>query len=180
MSTFNDTRFEFDAEVERIENEIESLREEFTELADDESPSAGKVEELQDLQAHRKGAIWARDKAYESEDFPAWDEDVDGIRIGAPRAGLLGQLQNDLGGDPDAGEGTANTLIVADATVEAPYVGDDISKQQAAAAVGSFHPYYIKWAKARVDDLLDPESGNGTSSGTSSGGKRAETTSTDE
>jgi len=180
MTTFNATRFEFDAEVVRIEGEIEDLQTDLEGLPDNSPKAPRLAQRIQDLQAQRKGVIWARGRAFESDDFPAWDEDVDDVTLGAITAGVYGRVQNDLGRDPDAGEGTANTLIVAEATVDAPYAGDDVSDEATIAAVAQLHPYFIQWAKDRVDDLLDPESGNGTSSGTSPGERDSGATSTDE
>lgn len=173
--TFNETHYDFDEELERIRDEIADLEADINEA---DGPPVHKVEQLQSLGAQRKGLIWARDRAYENPDFAFWDEDVSGVTIGAVTAGVYGRVQDDVGNEPDAGEGTANTLVVAEATVDAPYIGD--SDDATIAAVANCHPYYVQWAKDRVDDLLDPESGNGTSSGISPGDKPAETTQTGE
>jgi cell division septum initiation protein DivIVA len=191
VTTFNATYFAFDEEVERLDEKIEALREEAAELEDADDPPEQRIQQLvdeaQDLQAQRKGAVWARDRAYESEDFPHWDTAVDGVTLGAVRAGVYGGVQNDVGADPDAGEGTVNTLFVAEATItdpdvgeEAPYVGADMSTEAQTAAVASLHPWYIQWAKSRIDELLDPESGNGSRSGSSPAENSAEETSTDD
>jgi len=165
MSTFNETYFEFDAEIDRLADRIEDLRAEVEELADDNPRKQQKIATIQQLESQRKGAVWARDVAHDDEDFPQWDESVDGVTLGALRAGPYASLQNDLESDPDAGIGSSGTLIVAQATVEAPYVTDDMSDRQRTLAVSQLHPFYRDWAEARIDELMDPEwaKGNGTS-----------------
>lgn len=162
--TFNDTHFNFSEEADRLEQQIEKVEKELSEL-DSESPSAEVLQaEKQELQAQRKGVLWAQNSAYESDDFPQWDEDVDGVTLGALRASAYGNIQNDLEQDPDAGSGTSAILLIAEGTVEAPYIDDSMTDAQRAGAVGQLHPFYQKWAEARVNELMDPEKGNGESS----------------
>lgn len=179
--TFNETYFEFSDEVERIEGDLEEARDELQELREDDDVDVGNspraqqlTQRISTLQLERKGVLWARDQAFESDDFAAWDEDVDGVTLGAIRAGAYGSVQDDIEGDPDAGGGTSTALIIAEGTVvnpdegeEAPYVGSDMTPGQRAGAVGQLHPYYHRWAESRITELLDPESGNATSSGAS-------------
>jgi len=170
MSTFNETFFDFDAEEERLDEDIAALERKLQALRDRDGDVDDKVAALQaqksQLQSQRKGVIWARDTAPDHEDFPMWDEAVDGVTLGAVRASTFGNLENDLESDPNAGSGTSNILLVADGTVKAPYADDSMSDAQLTGAVGQLHPYYIKWASSAVDRLLDP-SGNATSSVTS-------------
>ena len=172
--TFNETYYEFDAEIERLESQIQDLREQLNDL-DENSPQRPVIaDELSSLQSQRQGVVWARDRAFENDDFPQWDEDVDGVTLGAIRAGTFGRLQDDVAGDPNAGGGTSTNLLVAEGTVvsptdgeQAPYVDSGMPDSQQAAAVAQLHPYYREWAQARINDLLDPESGNATNSGSS-------------
>lgn len=159
--TFNETYFEFDESIDRLDEQIAELRAEIEELADDNPATREKRAQIQRLKKQRKGAKWALNEAYESEDFPAWDEDVDGVTLAALRAGSYGGLINDVERDPDAGGGTSTNLIVAEATVEAPYIDDGMSERKRTAAVASLHPFYVDWADARIGELLDPEAGNG-------------------
>lgn len=172
MSTFNVTYFDFDAEEERLSDDIDTIQEKIDELQEEDEDVSNQIAALQaqlsQLQSQRKGVVWARDSAPESDDFPQWDETVDGVKLGAVRASTFGNLQNDLESDPNAGSGTSDILYVADGTVEAPYADDDLSDTRLAGVVGNLHPWYIQWASAAIDRLMDPE-GNVTSSETSPG-----------
>lgn len=158
--TFNETYFDFDEEVQRLEERIDDLRANLNEMDDDAPQRAETAAQLQQVESEKKGVIWARDRAYESEDFPQWDEDVDGVTLGGLRAGAYSGLQDDLSRDDDAGAGTTGTLLVAEGTVEAPYVDDSMTDVQRVGAVKQLHPFYRTWAEARVNALMDPE-GNG-------------------
>ncbi|WP_135806213.1 hypothetical protein [Halorussus marinus] len=173
--TFNETHFDFDDEVDRLEDRIQELTEALADI-DDDSPQAQQLaSQKQELAAQKKGVLWARgfpedddrEGAFESDDFPMWDEDVDGVTLGAVRANVYGNIQNDLESDPNAGGGTSATLLVAEGTVEAPYIDDSMTDAQHAGVVGQLHPFYRKWAEARISELLDPEVGNGRYSATS-------------
>jgi len=159
--TFNETYFEFNQEVQLLGERIAELEAEADELDDGDDRRQEINAKMQMLKSQRKGAIWARDQAREDDDFPAWDGDVDGVTLGALRAGPYAGLVDDVESDPDAGSGTTASLLVAEATVEAPYLDDDMSSKKRAAAVASLHPYYRDWAEGRINDLLDPEAGNG-------------------
>jgi|GEM_PF-2083015 hypothetical protein len=171
MTTFNQTHFDFDEEEQRLDSEIADLQDRIDELqnvdGDNSETIAGLQGQVSKLQSQRKGVIWARDQAPENDDFGAWDEAADGVTLGAVRASTFGNMQNDLESDPNAGSGTSDILYVADGTVEAPYVDDDLSDKQLVGVVGNLHPYYIQWASAAIDRLMDPEGaagGNGTRS----------------
>jgi len=158
--TFNETFFDFGDSVEALEDEIADLTEQLDELNADNPMRAQLRSRRSQLATQRKGAVWARDRAFVSEDFPVWDEDVDGVTLGAVRAGAFAGIESDVA---DAGGEGSSLLLIADGTVDAPYAGDDMTDEQEAAAVGQLHPYYRKWAEARIDELLDPE-GNATGS----------------
>lgn len=177
--TFNDTYYEFDQEVTRLEDAIDSLQDDAADLADDNPQKERVLAEVNALQAQRKGVVWARDRAYESDDFPQWDDDVDGVTLGAIRAGTYGSLQDDLERDPNAGSGTSTNLLVAEGTVEAPYIDDSMSDAEQAGAVAQLHPWYRQWAEARINELLDPE-GNENASVASPEETPTQATSTDE
>ncbi|WP_135302639.1 hypothetical protein [Haloarcula amylovorans] len=154
MTTFNETRFEFDESIDALEERIEEAADKITDL-DEGNPLLPQLQSKRSqLATQRKGAIWARDQAHESDDFPQWDEQVSGITLGAVRAGALNGIEAEVA--ERGGEGT-DLLLIADGTVEAPYVDEDMSDEQRAAAVGQLHPYFQRWASARIDELLDPE-----------------------
>jgi len=158
--TFNETYFEFDAEEQRLSDEIADLEDRVADLQDAEGDNTDTIGALQaersKLQSRRKGVVWARDTAPDHDDFPMWDEAVDGVTLGAVRASTFGNLQNDLESDPNAGSGTSDILLVADGTVDAPYVDDGLTDTQLTGVVGQLHPYYIQFASACIDRLLDP------------------------
>jgi len=154
MTTFNQTFFDFDEEEDRLDNEIADLRDRIGD-ADKDTATALKAR-LSKLESQRKGVLWARDRAPNSDDFPMWDEAADGVTLGAVRASTFGNLQNDLESDPNAGSGTSDILLVADGTVEAPYLDESMGDKQLVGVVGKLHPYYIQFASACIDRLLDP------------------------
>ena len=164
--TFAETFFDFDEEVERFDEAIGQLQDKIAELEDEQATDDvdnsqqidGLTQLISQLQSQRKGVIWARDRAYESEDFPGWDEDVDGVTLGALRAGAYGGMRDDIETDPDAGNGTTSTLMVAEGTVDAPYIDDGMSDVERVGAVANLHPYFREWAEGRINALIDPES----------------------
>jgi len=187
MSTFNETDFDFDEEEDRLDDEIADLQDRIAELQDGDDVNSDTLQTLQaqlsKLQSQRKGVVWARDTAPGHEDFPMWDEAADGVTLGAVRAATFGTMQNDLESDPNAGSGTSDILYVADGTVDAPFVSDDLSDKQLVGVVGQLHPWYIQWASAAIDRLMDPEGaagGNGTRSETSPNETSTNETSTGE
>jgi hypothetical protein len=159
--TFNHTSFNFDDEVSRLEARAEELQEEIAEA--DDAVAEVKSQQLRTVQCQRKGAVWARDRAFESDDFSMWDEDVDAVTLGAPRGGAWRDLQDEMEAAIDTGTGTTSTLLIVDGSVDVPYIDGDMSEGEAAHAVRQLHPFFLEWADARVNDLLDPEAeaGNG-------------------
>lgn len=164
--TFAETFFDFDEEVDRLNETIEDLEAEIDQLETEEQNNED-VDNSQQIEAHhqliaelqsqRKGVVWARDQAFESNDFPQWDEDVDGVTLGALRAGAYGKMRDDLEADAEAGGGTSSTLLVAEGTVDAPYIDDSMSDVECVGAVAELHPFYREWASSRVNELVDPE-----------------------
>lgn len=152
--TFNETRIEFDDSIEALEAEIEEIAEKLDDLEDGNPMIPQLKSERSQLATQRKGAVWARDRAYESDDFPSWDEDVDGVTFGGVRAGAFAGIESEA--RDRGGEGT-DLLLIADGTVKAPYVSSEMSDDQVAAAVGQLHPYFRAWASSRIDELMDPE-----------------------
>jgi len=165
MTTFNQTYFDFDEEEQRLGDEIADLQDRVDELNNEDGDNTDTIQALQaqlsKLQSQRKGVIWARDTAPDHDDFPMWDEATDGVTLGAVRASTFGNMQNDLESDPNAGSGTSDILYVAAGTVDAPYTDGELSDKQLVGIVGQLHPYYIQWASAAIDRLMDPEGANG-------------------
>jgi hypothetical protein len=152
--TFNETYIAFDESIEALEDEIEEITEQLAEL-DEGNPLIPQLKTKRTrLATQRKGAVWARDRAHESDDFSMWDEGVDGVTLAAVRAGTLDGIKSEVA---DREGGGSDLLLIADGTVEAPYIDPDHSEEQRAGVVGQLHPYYQDWAAARIDELMDPE-----------------------
>lgn len=179
-NTFNETFVNFDESIEDLEEQIEELEAKASDLEDDNPRRAQLLSQRSRIDSQRKGAVWARDRAYESDDFPQWDEDVDGITLAALRAGAYGGLQDDVESDPNAGSGTSTNLLVAEGTVEAPYIDEGMSDADKAQAVSQLHPFFRNFAEGRINELMDPEAGNGSSSGKSQRETQRSETSTTE
>ncbi|MDS0258565.1 hypothetical protein NDI56_03960 [Haloarcula sp. S1CR25-12] len=180
MTTFNDTEINFDDEEQRLQERIDeleagadSLREQIQNIQSkgNDVPQAKRdalqqaVSEASTLSTHRKGVVWARDHAADSDDFPAWDEAADSITLGAPRARTIQRLQSDIQSAGDT-QGSEQSLYIADAVVEAPFKDDGMADGELAGVVGQLHPWFLEWAEDRVDALMDPE-GNVPSSAAS-------------
>ncbi len=172
--TFNETTVNFDDEVKRLQDRIDDLQDQLSELDADAPQRETIASTIQQLESHRKGVVWARDQAYKSDDFPQWDEDIDKITLGALRAGAYAALCDDIEADPDAGGGTSGNLVVAEGTVEAPYIDSGMTDAERIGAISQLHPFFRDWAEARITTLMDPEAdigstdeGNGTDSGDS-------------
>lgn len=161
--TFNETYIAFDESIAALEAEIEEIAEQLAELVEGNPLIPQLKAKRTRLATQRKGAVWARDQAHESDDFPMWDEDIDGVTLAAVRAGTLDGIKSEVA---DREGGGSDLLLIADGTVEAPYVDPDHSEEQRAGVVGQLHPYYQDWAAARIDELMDPE-GNATGSSNS-------------
>ncbi|GAA3882650.1 hypothetical protein [Haloarcula argentinensis] len=161
--TFNETHIEFEASIAELEAEIEELADELEGLDEDNPLYPQKAQRRADLATQRKGAVWACPgrgedaDVHEDDDFPMWNEPVDGVTLGAVRAGAMDSITSEV--VDNGGEGS-EILLVADGSVKAPYVGDDMTDKQEAGAVGDLHPWYREWCAARINELLDPESGN--------------------
>lgn len=76
-------------------------------------------------------------------------------------------LENDLTADENAGTGTSRQLLVADGTVDAPYVDESMSDAERVGAVGRLPYNYLKWAESRVNQLTGTGGGD-----EGNGGKR--------
>lgn len=190
---FNETTFDFDDEEARIEDAIADLESEIEEIQTEiqrikangndvpvtkQQRLDSLLSESRQLETHRKGVVWARDIAPESDDFPEWDEAVDAVTLGAPRGRTLRRLQSEV---QQAGEtnGAEQLIYIADGTVEAPYVDDGRPSAEIAGVVGNLHPWYLSWAEDRIDALMDPE-GNALRSAPSHAETQTPTTSTEE
>lgn len=142
--------YDFDEEIDRIEDEIDDL-EEVIEAIDEGNPQAPAVmERYQSLQTHLQGVRWARDEAFEADYADAWDEDVDAVTLGGLTGGEFGKIQDDAQG---SGSGAARIYQVEAGTVDAPYLDDGMDDDERIATVSGLPIHYLMWAEARIDDL---------------------------
>jgi hypothetical protein len=81
---------------------------------------------------------------------------------------------------PDAGSGTTRTLLVAEGTVRAPYIGGDMTDVQKVGATGELPVTYLKWAEARINEMTTVGNGDGKGFGDWLMEARAKTTSTED
>ena len=156
--------YEFDDELERLEEAIDDLAAEVTAL--DASTERAKALERRGnrLDTHRRGIEWAREE---------WE--VDGVELGGLTAGEYGRLEDQL---PDgAGDGATRVYYVAAGTVDAPYVEDD--HDATVAAVSQLPIAFARWAEAQINDLTSVGGETGNRFYDSLRAKQDETTSTD-
>jgi hypothetical protein len=158
--TFNDTYIDFAESAAALQDEIDDINEQLSDLEEGNPLRPDLTSQRSQLQTQRKGAIWAcpsrgeGEDPHEDGDFPMWTEAADGVTLGGVRAGAFAGIEQEA--TERNGEGTG-LLLVADGTVEAPYVDGGMSEQERAAAVGQLHPYFRKWAQARIDEIMNPE-----------------------
>lgn len=158
---FNETEFVLADEVDRLAGEIESVREKVNETEPGSDQEQRLSQRLQNLRTQKVGAEWARgypddddsEGAFADDDFPMWDEDVDSVTLGAVLGGAWSDLKNELGANE---MGSSALLMIADGTVDAPYIDEDMDDIEAVGVVRGLHPYYLEWAENRVTELMNP------------------------
>lgn len=163
--TLREQRYEFDEEEARIESRLEEIATEVASL-DDVPENASRRQQLltegEQLDTELAGVRWAG-SAHEDGAVDVWDADVDGVTLAGLTGREFGRLQDDLEQDGGAGSGTTRVLLVAEATVDAPYLAGD--EARTVAATGELPVAYLQWAKARIDELTGGDPGNGNSFG---------------
>jgi hypothetical protein len=145
-----------ETEIERLEQDRETIAEQAAALADGNPRRAELVQEGVEIDTYLKGLRWAVDE---------WDADI--ITLSGLTGGEFGRVEDQVvsaaeqGGQP--GSGATRVHLVASGTVDAPYVEDDMSEQQRIGAVSQLPITFLKWAEYRVDELTTV-GGNGDES----------------
>ncbi|GAB6863214.1 hypothetical protein ACFR97_10270 [Haloplanus litoreus] len=140
--------YEFSAEIERIEEAMQDIAETLGPL-DPDNPIVPTLEQQgSQLQSQADGLRWA---------LRTWD--VDGVTLAGLTGGEYGHVEDGMG---EAGPGKARVYFVAKGTVEAPYVDEEMSLDDRVASASGLHIGYLRWADARVSELMSVEGNDGT------------------
>jgi hypothetical protein len=144
-----DTKYyDFREELERVEAAMEEVAETLAPL-DPDNPLAPTLEQQgSQLESQADGLRWA---------LRTWD--VDGVTLAGLSGGEYGHVEDEMDG---GGAGKARVYFVAKGTIEAPYIGDEMSFEERVAAVADLPIGYLRWADARIDDLMGVEGNGGT------------------
>lgn len=151
--------YTFAEEIERIEQERRDLARKAAQLSDGDPRKKKLIAEGNELDAQLNGLRWAR-TAHEDDDVDVWNDAAEGVTLAGLTGSEFGGLQDEIEQDGRAGSGTTRVTLVADATVEAPYVDDSMDDVDRTAAVGSLPVPYLKWAESRIDELVSLSEGN--------------------
>jgi hypothetical protein len=132
--------------IESVESELDEIADQLVEL----EPGTKRYEALAStgttLDYQADGLEWHRDD---------WGDDAE-IVLGCPTAGQHALI--DRHADTDKRAERVLWLIAA-ATEEAPYSGDDI--QDTFSNVANLHDGAVRWLEARINDLSAPEGKEG-------------------
>jgi len=138
--------YDFREELDRVEAAMEDIAETLAPLDEDNPLVPTLTKQGKTLESQAEGLRWA---------LRTWD--VDGVTLAGLSGGEYGHVEDEMDG---GGAGKARVYFVAKGTVEAPYVSDELSFAERVAAVADLHIGYLRWADARIDDLMGVE-GNG-------------------
>jgi len=158
--TLKEKEFDLAEEEQRLERECRETAEEAAQLDDDNLRKARLLAEGQELDAQLSGVRWAQ-TAHADEDVPEWDADVNSVTLAGLNGGEMGSLEDDVGDGGGVGSGTTRVLLVAEGTVEAPYVDDGMTDAQRVGAVRELSVTYLKWAEARINEMTTVGNGDG-------------------
>jgi hypothetical protein len=133
----------------------------------------GLVAEGKRLDNRLQGVEWA---------IAEWD--VDTVTLAAPTGGEWGRMEDRLaeardGADITPGQGASRVYTVAQGTVEAPYVADAETFEATLSATAQLPVPYLKWAQAKINDLMSVGNGERRSFDALVAAKRRETSTED-
>jgi hypothetical protein len=162
----NTQQFDLDAEVERLTEQREELAQKLAEIDEDNPVYEQTAQEGQEVDARLRGVLWARDEAHDADGVAEWDEPADTITLAGLTGGEYGQLEDRIrsasaGGDVAPGTGAARVYLVAEGTVDAPYLSDELSSEERVEITGRLPMPYLKWAEAQINDLMTLGGGEG-------------------
>ena len=135
-------------EADRLEAELVELDEQIASL-DPDNPAYDRIDGRgRSVDLYLDGLQWALDN---------WD--ADSVTIAGLTGGEFGKVEDELadaaaarqrrGGQP----GARRVYLVAFGTVDAPYVGDEMSDDERVSAASGLPLAYQKWAEAQVNEL---------------------------
>lgn len=168
--------YDLDAEAERLAERCQEVATAAAELDADDPRRETRLAEGQQLDAQLAGVRWAQ-TAHDDDDVTVWDTAVDSVELGGLTGGEWYRIEDDLTDEGSVG-GATNVIMVAEGTIDAPYLRD--GEKATIAAVSQLPLSYLKWAEARINDLSGvQDQGNAKRFGDWLQDARAKTTSTE-
>jgi hypothetical protein len=163
----------FSNEIQRLEQEREDLAEQVADLDDDNPEIERLAQQGQELDSFLQGLRWACEE---------WD--VDSVTLAGLTGGEFGKVEDGLSGaardNNGPSPGATRVHLVAEGTVEAPYISEEMSDREKISAVSQLPLHFLKWAESRVDTLSTVGEDTGNSFGDLVAEKRADANSTAE
>jgi len=168
-----------DLEAER--DQLLEAREELAEQLAWIEPSNPAYDSLEDqgkrIDNRLQGVEWALDD--EKDDETPVDEAFDTVTLAAPTGGEFGKVEDRIadsrvGADVEPGQGAGRVYMVAQGTVEAPYVDDAETFEAKLSATAQLPVPYLKWANDRINELMSVGNGERRSFGALVAAKRRE------
>lgn len=153
-----------------LEEELQRLKDEREELAaavagmDSGTARQAKAQEGVQMDSYIDGVAWAAHNAADDDDVEAWDEDVSTITLSGLTGGEFSAVEGELA-EYSNGRNPAKVqrvFQVRAGTVDAPYVGDDMTEDEEIYATASLPPGFLLWAEWKIDELsqVSDELGN--------------------
>ena len=159
-----------DLEAER--DDLLEAREDLAEKLASIEPSNPAYDGLEDqgkrIDNRLQGVEWA---------ISEWDDTT--VTLAAPNGGEFGKVEDRIadsrsGADVEPGEGASRVYMVAEGTVEAPYVDGAETFEQTLSATAQLPVAYLKWANDRINELMSVGNGERRSFGALVAAKRQE------
>jgi len=106
-----------------------------------------------------------------------WDDTT--VTLAAPNGGEFGKVEDRIAEagdttDVEPGQGASRVYMVAQGTVEAPYVDDAETFEAKLSATAQLPVAYLKWANDRINELMSVGNGERRSFGALVAAKRQE------
>jgi|GEM_PF-5607103 len=159
-----------DLEAER--EDLLEAREDLAEKLASIEPSNPAYDGLEDqgkrIDNRLEGIEWA---------LAEWDDTT--VTLAAPNGGEFGKVEDRIAEtsgntDVEPGQGASRVYMVAQGTVEAPYVDDAETFEERLSATSQLPVPYLKWANDRINELMSVGNGERRSFGALVAAKRQE------
>ena len=159
-----------DLEAER--EDLLEAREDLAEKLAGIGPSNPAYDDLENqgkrIDNRLEGIEWALD---------AWDDTT--VTLAAPNGGEFGKVEDRIAEasgntDVEPGQGASRVYMVAQGTVEAPYVDGAETFEAKLSATAQLPVPYLKWANDRINELMSVGNGERRSFGALVAAKRQE------